>query len=61
MKIEKVTVGRSFNIGNYESVRFELTAELEGENPEQVVNIIGAELENLKNLYLDKYRCKKGK
>ncbi len=38
MNITKITIGRLYNLGNYEHVRYELTAEIpEGESPRLAV------------------------
>lgn len=61
MKVEFLTIGRTFNIGNYESIRVELTVDPESQALDTVTEEIGAELEGLKNHYLRLYRTKKGK
>lgn len=38
MHVSKITIGRLFNLGNYEHVRYEIAADLQpGENPREAV------------------------
>lgn len=51
MHVSKITIGRLFNLGNYEHVRYEVTVEVPaGESATQAATAVEAILENLKPL-----------
>ena len=48
-RISKITVGRLFNLGNYEHVRYELTVDVpEGQSATQAITAVEAILEGMK-------------
>lgn len=51
MNVSKFTIGRLFNLGNYEHIRYEVTVEVrDGESAAQAATAVEAILENLKPL-----------
>jgi hypothetical protein len=45
IKYKEVTLSRTFNLGNYENVKPELTVEVsEDEDPQEVLKVLDAEL-----------------
>ena len=51
MHVSRITVGRLFNLGNYEHVRYEVTVDVAaGESATQAATAVEAILENLKPL-----------
>lgn len=47
IKITKVSIGRTVNIGNYESVRLDLEAEVEGNKVSEVMKKLDTALDKL--------------
>ena len=46
MKIVRITLGRTVNVGNYENVRFDLTADVDpDETPEQATKLLKKEVD----------------
>lgn len=51
MNVSKITIGRLYNLGNYEHVRYEITVDVRaGESATQAATAVEAILENLKPL-----------
>lgn len=51
MNISRITVGRLFNLGNYEHIRYELTVDVkEGESASSAITAIESILEGMKPL-----------
>lgn len=59
MKITKMTLGRTLNVGNYESIRFELTAELDPkETQEHALKQLQKEVDAQETKLRREYRAK---
>lgn len=60
MQVEKITCGRTKNLGNFESLRMDVTAQLEeGEDPTEAMISLHDYVETLVNLDIDEIRIAK--
>jgi hypothetical protein len=52
-RITRITVGRAYNLGNYESLRIELTWDLQrDESPAQIYRALRSQLDQLRDIRL---------
>lgn len=58
MKITRITLGRTLNVGNYESVRFELSCDVEEEPLEKAYKALQKEVDFFETKLRREYKAK---